>query len=177
MEPILCVRNCTGLNEEKIYIRQSFSPPVVHSIERLVLKKKKKLYIYKITLTIIRLPIVILNIMLPSILFPTPNQMINNYIFSIQQWLVQLTSKQIMTIHNYKGQSWSLIIISLIFIGSTNLLGLFTHYFELIPQLSINLNVVIPLWAGTIITSFHHKTKEFLAHFYHKIHQSPLSPC
>nr|ALV90374.1 ATP synthase F0 subunit 6 [Meles leucurus amurensis] len=119
-----------------------------------------------ITPTTMGLPIVIIIIMFPSILFPSPNRLINNRLISIQQWLVQLTSKQMLSIHNQKGQTWALMLMSLIlFIGSTNLLGLLPHSFTPTTQLSLNLGMAIPLWAGTVIVGFRHKTKASLAHF------------
>nr|QWY24070.1 ATP synthase F0 subunit 6 [Equus sp.] len=118
------------------------------------------------TPTMMGLPIVILIIMFPSILFPPSNRLINNRLISIQQWLVQLTSKQMMAIHNNKGQTWTLMLMSLIlFIGSTNLLGLLPHSFTPTTQLSMNLGMAIPLWAGTVFMGFRHKTKAALAHF------------
>nr|ADQ54498.1 ATP synthase F0 subunit 6 [Equus caballus] len=118
------------------------------------------------TPTMMGLPIVILIIMFPSILFPSPNRLINNRLISIQQWLVQLTSKQMMAMHNSKGQTWTLMLMSLIlFIGSTNLLGLLPHSFTPTTQLSMNLGMAIPLWAGTVFMGFRHKTKAALAHF------------
>ena len=112
------------------------------------------------------LPIVILIIALPAILYPSPNRLVDNRLISIQQWLVQLILKQILLIHNVKGRTWSLILISLIlFIGSTNLLGLIPYSFTPTTQLSINLGMAIPLWAGTVITGFRYKTKSSLAHF------------
>nr|QWS06135.1 ATP synthase F0 subunit 6 [Equus dalianensis] len=118
------------------------------------------------TPTMMGLPIVILIIMFPSILFPSSSRLINNRLISIQQWLVQLTSKQMMAIHNNKGQTWTLMLMSLIlFIGSTNLLGLLPHSFTPTTQLSMNLGMAIPLWAGTVFMGFRHKTKAALAHF------------
>lgn len=127
--------------------------------------------------SIIGLPIVVLIVIFPSILFPTPSRLINNRLISIQQWLIQLTSKQILAIHNQKGQTWALILISLIlFIGSTNLLGLLPHSFTPTTQLSINLGIAIPLWAGTVITGFRYKTKASLAHFLPQGTPLPLIP-
>lgn len=129
------------------------------------------------TPTIMGLPIVVLIIIFPSILFPSPNRLINNRLISLQQWLVQSTTKQILAIHNHKGQTWTLILISLIlFIGSTNLLGLLPHSFTPTTQLSINLGIAIPLWAGTVITGFRHKTKASLAHFLPQGTPIPLIP-
>nr|YP_011003911.1 ATP synthase F0 subunit 6 [Leopardus guttulus]WPS67051.1 ATP synthase F0 subunit 6 [Leopardus guttulus] len=129
------------------------------------------------TPTMMGLPIVILIIMFPSILFPSPNRLINNRLVSLQQWLVQLTTKQMLAIHNHKGQTWALMLMSLIlFIGSTNLLGLLPHSFTPTTQLSMNLGMAIPLWAGTVITGFRHKTKASLAHFLPQGTPIPLIP-
>nr|QDA22142.1 ATP synthase F0 subunit 6 [Blarinella wardi] len=129
------------------------------------------------TPTMMGLPIVILIILFPSIMFPAPNRLINNRLIAIQQWLIQLTSKQMMAIHNQKGQTWTLMLISLIlFIGSTNLLGLLPHSFTPTTQLSMNLGMAIPLWAGTVITGFRHKTKASLAHFLPQGTPLPLIP-
>nr|YP_010120049.1 ATP synthase F0 subunit 6 [Crocidura dongyangjiangensis]QRC31958.1 ATP synthase F0 subunit 6 [Crocidura dongyangjiangensis] len=129
------------------------------------------------TPTMMGLPIVILIIMFPSIMFPIPNRLITNRLTVLQQWLIQLTSKQMMTIHNQKGQTWTLMLMSLIlFIGSTNLLGLLPHSFTPTTQLSMNLGMAIPLWAGAVITGFRYKTKASLAHFLPQGTPLPLIP-
>nr|YP_009911453.1 ATP synthase F0 subunit 6 [Leptosciurus otinus]QLD21935.1 ATP synthase F0 subunit 6 [Leptosciurus otinus] len=130
-----------------------------------------------ITPTLVGLPIVILIIAFPNILFPSPNRLVNNRLVSFQQWLIQLVLKQMMTMHSLKGRTWSLMLISLImFIGSTNLLGLLPHSFTPTTQLSMNLGMAIPLWAGTVITGFRHKTKASLAHFLPQGTPIPLIP-
>nr|YP_004425103.1 ATP synthase F0 subunit 6 [Plecotus auritus]ADG95366.1 ATP synthase F0 subunit 6 [Plecotus auritus] len=118
------------------------------------------------TPTMMGLPIVIFIILFPSILFPSTMRLINNRLVTLQQWLIRVTTKQMMTIHNKKGKTWTLMLISLImFIGSTNLLGLLPHSFTPTTQLSMNLGMAIPLWAGTVILGFRYKTKASLAHF------------
>nr|QAB45662.1 ATP synthase F0 subunit 6 [Dremomys pernyi]QAB45675.1 ATP synthase F0 subunit 6 [Dremomys pernyi] len=130
-----------------------------------------------ITPTMMGLPVVILIIMFPNILFPSPNRLINNRLVSFQQWLIQLVLKQMMMMHNSKGRTWSLMLISLIlFIGSTNLLGLLPHSFTPTTQLSMNIGMAIPLWAGAVITGFRHKTKASLAHFLPQGTPIPLIP-
>uniref|UniRef100_A0AAU7YR33 ATP synthase subunit a n=1 Tax=Dasypus guianensis TaxID=3163393 RepID=A0AAU7YR33_9EUTH len=129
------------------------------------------------TPTMMGLPIVMLIIMFPSILFPTPKRMITNRVVSIQQWLVNMIMKQMMNIHNNKGRTWTLMLISLItFIGTTNLLGLLPHTFTPTTQLSMNLGMAIPLWAGAVVTGFRHKTKTSLAHFLPQGTPVPLIP-
>nr|YP_009107217.1 ATP synthase F0 subunit 6 [Myotis davidii]AIT99536.1 ATP synthase F0 subunit 6 [Myotis davidii] len=130
-----------------------------------------------ITPTMMGLPIVVLIIMFPSMLFPSTARLVNNRLVSIQQWLIRITAKQMMTIHNKKGQTWTLMLMSLImFIGSTNLLGLLPHSFTPTTQLSMNLGMAIPLWAGTVILGFRHKTKASLAHFLPQGTPLPLIP-
>nr|UUA63231.1 ATP synthase F0 subunit 6 [Artibeus lituratus] len=130
-----------------------------------------------ITPTMMGLPIVILIIMFPTIMFPSTNRLVNNRLVAIQQWLVYLTSKQMLSIHNHKGQTWALMLMSLIlFIGCTNLLGLLPHSFTPTTQLSMNLGMAIPLWAGTVILGFRHKTKASLAHFLPQGTPLPLIP-
>nr|YP_009027386.1 ATP synthase F0 subunit 6 [Lepus americanus]AHX02779.1 ATP synthase F0 subunit 6 [Lepus americanus] len=129
------------------------------------------------TPTMMGLPIVILIIMFPTLLFPTPTRLINNRLVSAQQWLAQLILKQMMMMHSPKGRTWSLMLISLImFISSTNLLGLLPHSFTPTTQLSMNLGMAIPLWAGAVITGFRYKTKASLAHFLPQGTPVPLIP-
>nr|AGB56428.1 ATP synthase F0 subunit 6 [Physeter catodon]AGB56467.1 ATP synthase F0 subunit 6 [Physeter catodon]AGB56480.1 ATP synthase F0 subunit 6 [Physeter catodon]AGB56506.1 ATP synthase F0 subunit 6 [Physeter catodon]AGB56532.1 ATP synthase F0 subunit 6 [Physeter catodon] len=112
------------------------------------------------------IPIITLIIMFPTILFPAPTRLINNRTISIQQWLTKFASKQLMITHNSKGQTWSLLLVSLIlFIASTNLLGMLPHSFTPTTQLSMNMGMAVPLWAGTVIMGFRNKTKASLAHF------------
>nr|YP_009755711.1 ATP synthase F0 subunit 6 [Cavia aperea]ALK60808.1 ATP synthase F0 subunit 6 [Cavia aperea]QIQ22951.1 ATP synthase F0 subunit 6 [Cavia aperea] len=130
-----------------------------------------------ITPTLMGLPVVIIIIMFPIILFPSPMHLINNRLITIQQWLVKLVLKQMMMMHNIKGRTWSLMLISLIlFIGTTNLLGLLPHSFTPTTQLSMNLAMAIPLWAATVILGFRYKTKASLAHFLPQGTPGPLIP-
>nr|YP_009368301.1 ATP synthase F0 subunit 6 [Lepilemur hollandorum]ADP68445.1 ATP synthase F0 subunit 6 [Lepilemur hollandorum] len=130
-----------------------------------------------ITPTIVGIPIVILIILTPSIFFPSSPRLINNRLTSLQQWLIQLMLKQLMATHNTKGRTWALMLTSLIlFISSTNLLGLLPHSFTPTTQLSMNLGMAIPLWMATVTTGFRHKTKASLAHLLPQGTPTPLIP-
>nr|QIM14744.1 ATP synthase F0 subunit 6 [Peromyscus melanophrys] len=119
-----------------------------------------------ITPTMMGIPIVILIIMLPSILLFSSKRLVTNRYLSLLHWLIKLITKQMMLIHTPKGRTWSLMLVSLMmFIGSTNLLGLLPHTFTPTTQLSMNLGMAIPLWAGAVILGFRHKLKSSLAHF------------
>nr|AFA46198.1 ATP synthase F0 subunit 6 [Cercopithecus mona] len=129
------------------------------------------------TPTILNQPATILIILLPMLLIPTSKHLINNRLTTIQHNLIQLTLKQMMMTHNTKGQTWSLMLMSLItFITMTNLLGLLPHSFTPTTQLSMNLAMAIPLWAGTVITGFRFKTKNSLAHLLPQGTPTPLIP-
>nr|APC61678.1 ATP synthase F0 subunit 6 [Orientallactaga sibirica] len=130
-----------------------------------------------ITPTLVGMPIVILIIAIPTFFFPTSTRLLTNRLTTAQQWLVKTILKQMMSMHNNKGRSWSLMLTSLIiFIGSTNLLGLLPHTFTPTTQLSMNLGMAIPLWAGAVILGFRHKTKASLAHFLPQGTPIPLIP-
>nr|WGO62121.1 ATP synthase F0 subunit 6 [Petrosaltator rozeti] len=127
--------------------------------------------------TLAGLPIMVLVIAFPALLFPKPNRLISNRLTTLQQWLTNLILKQMMSMHNMKGRTWSLMLVSLIlFIASTNLLGLLPHSFTPTTQLSMNLGMAIPLWAGAVIMGFRHKTKASLAHFLPQGTPLPLIP-
>nr|APC60586.1 ATP synthase F0 subunit 6 [Callistomys pictus] len=129
------------------------------------------------TPTLMGLPIVILIIMFPTVLFPNPNRLIDNRMTTIQQQLIKVILKQMMMMHNTKGRTWSLMLITLIlFIGTTNLLGLLPYSFTPTTQLSMNLAMAIPLWAGAVLLGFRHKTKMSLAHFLPQGTPIPLIP-
>nr|YP_011004469.1 ATP synthase F0 subunit 6 [Mesechinus orientalis]WPT27124.1 ATP synthase F0 subunit 6 [Mesechinus orientalis] len=130
-----------------------------------------------ITPTFMGLPVTILIIMFPSLLFIKHSRLITNRIMALQQWMIKMVTKQMMNTHNTKGQTWTLLLISLImFIASTNILGLLPHTFTPTTQLSMNLGMAIPLWAGTVILGFRLKLKSSLAHFLPQGTPLPLIP-
>nr|YP_010574464.1 ATP synthase F0 subunit 6 [Chaetodipus penicillatus]UZH94558.1 ATP synthase F0 subunit 6 [Chaetodipus penicillatus] len=123
------------------------------------------------------LPLVIIIVIIPSIIFPTPKRLINNRFTTFQTWMIQLITKQMMIMHSSKGRTWALMLMStIIFIASTNLLGLLPHSFTPTTQLSMNLTMAIPLWAGTVFLGFRHKAKTSLAHFLPQGTPLPLIP-
>lgn len=118
------------------------------------------------TPVILGIPLAVLIIIFPSILILPPNNTINNRFSSIQQWLIQLTLKQIIIIHSTTGRTWSLMLLTLItFISLNNLLGLTPYAFTPTTQLSINIGIAIPLWIATVLIGLRLKTKTSLAHF------------
>nr|CAI30280.1 hypothetical protein [Pongo abelii] len=130
-----------------------------------------------ITPTVLGLPAAVLVILFPPLLIPTSKHFINNRLIIIQQWLIRLILKQMMTTHNAKGRTWSLMLTSLIiFIASTNLLGLLPYSFTPTTQLSMNLAMAIPLWASTVAMGLRFKAKITLTHLLPQGTPTPLIP-
>nr|YP_010597252.1 ATP synthase F0 subunit 6 [Trichosurus caninus]AIG23700.1 ATP synthase F0 subunit 6 [Trichosurus caninus]WAK99045.1 ATP synthase F0 subunit 6 [Trichosurus caninus]WAK99097.1 ATP synthase F0 subunit 6 [Trichosurus caninus] len=120
------------------------------------------------------LPIIML---FPCLILTTPKRWLPNRIQTLQIWLIRLITKQMMTMHNKQGRTWTLMLISLIlFIASTNLLGLLPYSFTPTTQLSMNIGMAIPLWLGTVIMGFRNKPKTSLAHFLPQGTPTPLIP-
>nr|YP_002302305.1 ATP synthase F0 subunit 6 [Macaca thibetana]ABX59351.1 ATP synthase F0 subunit 6 [Macaca thibetana] len=129
------------------------------------------------TPTILNQPATIPIILLPTLLILTSKHPANNRLATIQQNLIQLALKQMMATHNAKGQTWSLMLMSLVtFIAMTNLLGLLPYSFTPTTQLSMNLAMAIPLWAGTVMLGFRFKAKNSLAHLLPQGTPTPLIP-
>nr|AIG22959.1 ATP synthase F0 subunit 6 [Burramys parvus] len=120
------------------------------------------------------LPIIIL---FPCLILSSPKRWLPNRIQTLQIWLIRLITKQMMTMHNKQGRTWALMLISLIlFIASTNLLGLLPYSFTPTTQLSMNIGMAIPLWMGTVAMGFRNKPKASLAHFLPQGTPTPLIP-
>nr|YP_008992422.1 ATP synthase F0 subunit 6 [Saimiri oerstedii citrinellus]YP_010409757.1 ATP synthase F0 subunit 6 [Saimiri oerstedii]ADU78047.1 ATP synthase F0 subunit 6 [Saimiri oerstedii oerstedii]ADU78021.1 ATP synthase F0 subunit 6 [Saimiri oerstedii citrinellus]ADU78034.1 ATP synthase F0 subunit 6 [Saimiri oerstedii citrinellus]URH14564.1 ATP synthase F0 subunit 6 [Saimiri oerstedii] len=114
---------------------------------------------------VLGMPLTVLIIMFPSMLILPPNNTINNRFSSIQQWLIQLTLKQMMITHSTTGRTWSLMLLTLItFISLNNLLGLTPYAFTPTTQLSMNIGMAIPLWMATVLMGLRLKMKTSLAH-------------
>nr|YP_010409796.1 ATP synthase F0 subunit 6 [Saguinus bicolor]URH14525.1 ATP synthase F0 subunit 6 [Saguinus sp. MJ-2022]URH14668.1 ATP synthase F0 subunit 6 [Saguinus bicolor] len=129
------------------------------------------------TPTMLGIPLVVLIIMLPAMLMVPSKNLVSNRSSSIQQWLIQLTLKQMMVSHTPKGRTWSLMLLSLItFIAINNILGLTPYAFTPTTQLSMNLGMAIPLWAATVLMGLRFKTKSSLAHFLPQGTPAPLIP-
>nr|AIG23726.1 ATP synthase F0 subunit 6 [Wyulda squamicaudata] len=120
------------------------------------------------------LPIIM---MFPCLILTTPKRWLPNRIQTLQIWLIRLITKQMMTMHNKQGRTWTLMLMSLIlFIASTNLLGLLPYSFTPTTQLSMNIGMAIPLWLGTVIMGFRNKPKISLAHLLPQGTPTPLIP-
>ncbi|NP_008048.1 ATP synthase F0 subunit 6 (mitochondrion) [Ornithorhynchus anatinus] len=130
-----------------------------------------------ITPTVLGISVLPLIMIFPCLLFSTSNRWVPNRLIALQLWLVRLITKQMMMMHNKQGRMWTLMLITLIiFIASTNLLGLLPYTFTPTTQLSMNMGMAIPLWMGTVLMGFRNKPKASLAHFLPQGTPTPLIP-
>nr|NP_542235.1 ATP synthase F0 subunit 6 [Tachyglossus aculeatus]Q8W9G8.1 RecName: Full=ATP synthase subunit a; AltName: Full=F-ATPase protein 6 [Tachyglossus aculeatus aculeatus]CAC88015.1 ATP synthase subunit 6 [Tachyglossus aculeatus] len=130
-----------------------------------------------ITPTILGISILPLIMIFPCLLFSAPNRWMPNRLVALQLWLVRMVTKQMMSMHNKQGRMWTLMLITLImFIASTNLLGLLPYTFTPTTQLSMNMGMAVPLWLGTVLMGFRNKPKSSLAHFLPQGTPTPLIP-
>nr|P50654.1 RecName: Full=ATP synthase subunit a; AltName: Full=F-ATPase protein 6 [Anas platyrhynchos]AAA72036.1 unknown [Anas platyrhynchos]prf//1920345C ATPase:SUBUNIT=6 [Anas platyrhynchos] len=123
-------------------------------------------------------PLILLSLLLPALLFPSPgNRWINNRLSTIQLWLLHLITKQLMIPLNKNGHKWALMLTSLMTMLLTiNLLGLLPYTFTPTTQLSMNMALAFPLWLATLLTGLRNKPSASLAHLLPEGTPTPLIP-
>nr|YP_009180329.1 ATP synthase F0 subunit 6 [Suthora nipalensis]ALL96721.1 ATP synthase F0 subunit 6 [Suthora nipalensis] len=124
------------------------------------------------------IPLVLISLMFPALLLPNPgNRWITNRLSTLQLWLVNLITKQLMTPLNKKGHKWALILTSLmVFLLLINLLGLLPYTFTPTTQLSMNLALAFPLWLATLLTGLRNQPSATLGHLLPEGTPTPLIP-
>lgn len=124
------------------------------------------------------IPLIALAIILPWIIFPTPSsRWINNRILTLQNWFINLFTKQLLLPLNTAGHKWALIFASLIiFLISLNILGLLPYTFTPTTQLSLNIGLAVPLWLATVIIGIRNQPTHSLGHLLPEGTPVPLIP-
>ncbi|YP_007475059.1 ATP synthase F0 subunit 6 (mitochondrion) [Hippocampus comes] len=124
------------------------------------------------------IPLMALAIMLPWIMFPTPSsRWINNRMLTLQNWFINLFTKQLLLPLNTAGHKWALIFASLmIFLISLNMLGLLPYTFTPTTQLSLNMGLAVPLWLATVIIGMRNQPTHSLGHLLPEGTPVPLIP-
>nr|AIP92352.1 ATP synthase F0 subunit 6 [Amolops wuyiensis] len=128
--------------------------------------------------TMLGMPLVLVAMLIPWLLFPTPSkQWANSRISSLQNWFLMLFTKQIFLPMNLPAHKWAFLLTSLmVFLLSMNLLGLLPYTFTPTTQLSINLGLAVPLWLATVLVGFRNQFTHSLAHFLPEGTPTPLIP-
>nr|AKU78062.1 ATPase subunit 6 [Alophoixus flaveolus] len=116
--------------------------------------------------SLLGIPLILISMTFPALLLPSmTNRWVTNRLSTLQLWLINLITKQLMTPLNKKGHKWALILTSLmIFLLLTNLLGLLPYTFTPTTQLSMNLALAFPLWLATLLTGLRNQPSASLGH-------------
>nr|AFD94207.1 ATPase 6 [Laniarius funebris] len=128
--------------------------------------------------SLLGIPLVLIATMFPVLLLPSPNnRWITSRTTTIQLWLINMVTKQLMMPLDKKGHKWAMILTSLmIFLLLTNLLGLLPYTFTPTTQLSMNLALAFPLWLATLLTGLRNQPSISLGHLLPEGTPTPLIP-
>nr|ACC78343.1 adenosine triphosphatase 6 [Laniarius luehderi luehderi] len=128
--------------------------------------------------SLLGIPLVLIATTFPALLLPSPNnRWVTSRTTTIQLWLVNMVTKQLMMPLNKKGHKWAMILTSLmIFLLLTNLLGLLPYTFTPTTQLSMNLALAFPLWLATLLTGLRNQPSISLGHLLPEGTPTPLIP-
>nr|YP_009175912.1 ATP synthase F0 subunit 6 [Turdus rufiventris]ALI15955.1 ATP synthase F0 subunit 6 [Turdus rufiventris] len=128
--------------------------------------------------SLLGIPLVLISLTFPTLLLPSlGNRWITNRLSTLQLWLINLFTKQLMLPLHKKGHKWALILTSLmIFLLLINLLGLLPYTFTPTTQLSMNLALAFPLWLATLLTGLRNQPSATLGHLLPEGTPTPLIP-
>nr|AFD94219.1 ATPase 6 [Coracina melaschistos] len=128
--------------------------------------------------SLLGIPLILISMTFPALLLPSPgNRWITSRLSTLQLWLVNLITKQLMMPLDKKGHKWALILTSLmIFLLLINLLGLLPYTFTPTTQLSMNLALAFPLWLATLLTGLRNQPSASLGHLLPEGTPTPLIP-
>nr|YP_006665966.1 ATP synthase F0 subunit 6 [Natator depressus]AFP52703.1 ATP synthase F0 subunit 6 [Natator depressus] len=124
------------------------------------------------------IPLITLALLTPPIMFPTQNtRWLTNRLLTLQSWMINLFTKQLMLPINKTGHQWSIILTSLMAMLLTiNLLGLLPYTFTPTTQLSLNMGLAIPMWLATVLTGLRNQPTMSLGHLLPEGTPTPLIP-
>nr|YP_001648779.1 ATP synthase F0 subunit 6 [Hynobius quelpaertensis]ABM45925.1 ATPase subunit 6 [Hynobius quelpaertensis] len=116
--------------------------------------------------TMMGIPLIMMAMILPWLLFPSPtNKWLNNRLSTLQIWFMQKFTKQLMSPINAGGYKWAMIFLSLmVFLMTMNLLGLLPYTFTPTTQLSLNLGLAVPFWLATILIGLRNQPTAAFGH-------------
>nr|AYD75224.1 ATP6 [Dicrurus ludwigii]AYD75234.1 ATP6 [Dicrurus sharpei]AYD75235.1 ATP6 [Dicrurus sharpei] len=128
--------------------------------------------------SLLGIPLILISMTFPALLLPSMNnRWITNRLSTLQLWLTNLITKQLMMPLNKKGHKWALILTSLMmFLLLINLLGLLPYTFTPTTQLSMSLALAFPLWLATLLTGLRNQPSASLGHLLPEGTPTPLIP-
>nr|AAT76823.1 ATP synthase subunit 6 [Pionopsitta pileata] len=124
------------------------------------------------------IPLILLSMLLPPLLLPTPNnRWITNRLTTLQLWIINTITKQLMAPLNKPGHKWAIILTPLMMLLlTTNLLGLLPYTFTPTTQLSMNMALAFPMWLATLLTGLRNQPTISLGHLLPEGTPTPLIP-
>nr|YP_514622.1 ATP synthase F0 subunit 6 [Rhodeus uyekii]AAZ57209.1 ATPase subunit 6 [Rhodeus uyekii] len=124
------------------------------------------------------IPLIFVAISLPWIMFPTPPaRWLDNRLITLQTWFINRFTNQLLMPLNVGGHKWALLLTSLmIFLITTNMLGLLPYTFTPTTQLSLNMGLAVPLWLATVIIGMRNQPTNALGHLLPEGTPIPLIP-
>nr|YP_009943827.1 ATP synthase F0 subunit 6 [Ptilorrhoa leucosticta]QOD95658.1 ATP synthase F0 subunit 6 [Ptilorrhoa leucosticta] len=128
--------------------------------------------------SLLGIPLILMAMTFPALLIPSlDNRWITNRLSTLQLWLTNLITKQLMLPLDKKGHKWAMILTSLMmFLITINLLGLLPYTFTPTTQLSMNLALAFPLWLATLLTGLRNQPSISLGHLLPEGTPTPLIP-
>nr|ACC78357.1 adenosine triphosphatase 6 [Laniarius holomelas] len=128
--------------------------------------------------SLLGIPLILIAMTFPALLLPSPNnRWITSRTTTIQLWLINTVTKQLMMPLDKKGHKWAMVLTSLmIFLLLTNLLGLLPYTFTPTTQLSMNLALAFPLWLATLLVGLRNQPSISLGHLLPEGTPTPLIP-
>nr|YP_009116274.1 ATP synthase F0 subunit 6 [Pseudocarcharias kamoharai]AJD22627.1 ATP synthase F0 subunit 6 [Pseudocarcharias kamoharai]AJD76697.1 ATP synthase F0 subunit 6 [Pseudocarcharias kamoharai]WNH23199.1 ATP synthase F0 subunit 6 [Pseudocarcharias kamoharai] len=128
--------------------------------------------------SLLGIPLIALAIMLPWLTFPTPtNRWLNNRLMTLQSWFINRFIYQLMQPINFAGHKWAMLFTALmLFLITSNLLGLLPYTFTPTTQLSLNMAFALPLWFMTVLIGMLNQPTIALGHFLPEGTPTPLVP-
>nr|AFN61609.1 ATP6 [Lanius collaris capelli] len=128
--------------------------------------------------SLLGIPLILISMTFPALLIPSQNnRWVTDRLSTLQLWLINTITKQLMMPLNKKGHKWALILTSLMmFLLTVNLLGLLPYTFTPTTQLSMNLALAFPLWLATLLTGLRNQPSISLGHLLPEGTPTPLIP-
>nr|YP_003331112.1 ATP synthase F0 subunit 6 [Talismania bifurcata]BAI50317.1 ATPase subunits 6 [Talismania bifurcata] len=124
------------------------------------------------------IPLMVLALTLPWILYPTPSaRWLNNRLLTLQGWFINRFTQQLLLPLNLGGHKWAALLTSLmVFLITLNMLGLLPYTFTPTTQLSLNMGFAVPLWLATVIIGMRNQPTAALGHLLPEGTPVPLIP-
>nr|YP_004465042.1 ATP synthase F0 subunit 6 [Barilius bendelisis]BAK23217.1 ATPase subunit 6 [Barilius bendelisis] len=128
--------------------------------------------------TLLGIPLIVIAVLLPWTMFPNPTpRWVVNRLITIQMWLANRFTNQLMIPVSVRGHKWALLLTSLmLYLITINMLGLLPYTFTPTTQLSMNMGFAFPLWLATVIIGMRDQPTMSLGHLLPEGTPIPLIP-